>query len=63
MKTTAELSFIEMDIAKTVFQVHRVNPQTGEIQRIKLRRDHALSFFAQCAPALLAMEACGGAHH
>ncbi|MGD7394189.1 IS110 family transposase, partial [Ralstonia pseudosolanacearum] len=33
-----KLTVIGMDIAKHVFQLHAVNPSTGEIERIKLRR-------------------------
>ena len=53
---------IGMDIAKNVFQLHTVKPETGEIHRIKLRRDEVLPFFAQSSPTLVAIEACGGAH-
>ena len=52
-----------MDIAKNVFQVHAVDPETGEIERRKLRRDKVMEFFANRPPAVVAMEACGGAHH
>ena len=57
-----ELSVIGMDIAKNVFQLHCVDRQTGEIERIKLRRNEVLPYFAQRTPAVVAMEACGGAH-
>ena len=57
-----ELSVIGMDIAKNVFQLHCVDRQTGEIERIKLRRNEVLPYFARRTPALVAMEACGGAH-
>lgn len=53
---------IGMDIAKNVFQLHSVNTESGEIERIKLRRDEVLAFFAQRTPALVAIEACGSAH-
>lgn len=53
---------IGMDIAKNVFQIHAVDGKTGEIERIKLRRSEVLPFFANRTPALIAMEACGGAH-
>ena len=55
-------SVIGMDIAKSVFQLHAGDPETGEIERIKLRRHEVLPFFAQRKPTLVAMEACGGAH-
>src|SRR5690606_38832819 len=51
-----------MDIAKQVIQLHTVNPETGEVQRHKLRRNQVLEFFAQRQAALIAIEACGGAH-
>lgn len=63
MKHSAQLPVIGMDIAKTVFQLHIVDPETGEIQRMKLKRDRVAAFFANRTPALIAMEACGGAHH
>ncbi len=54
---------IGMDIAKHVFQLHAVNAATGEIERIKLKRNQLLDFFAKREHSLVAMEACGGAHH
>ncbi|MDO3542480.1 IS110 family transposase, partial [Ralstonia pseudosolanacearum] len=42
-----KLTVIGMDIAKHVFQLHAVNPSTGEIERIKLRRSQLLEFFAK----------------
>lgn len=53
---------IGMDIAKNVFQLHTVDSETGEVERIKLRRNEVLAFFAQRTPALVAIEACGSAH-
>lgn len=63
MKTTANLPIIGMDIAKNVFQLHIVDPDTGELERIKLKRDRVSTFFANRQPSLVALEACGGAHH
>jgi len=48
-------SVIGMDIAKRVFQLHSVDPTTGEIERIKLRRDEVLPFFAQRSASLVAI--------
>jgi len=53
---------IGMDIAKRVFQLHAVDPESGEIERVKLARGEVLAFFAQRCPALVAIEACGSAH-
>jgi transposase len=63
MKITAQLPVIGMDIAKNVFQLHIVDPETGEIERVKLKRDRVTTFFANRQPSLVALEACGGAHH
>lgn len=52
-----------VDIAKNVFQLHWVQPDTGEIHRKKLQRGNFLEFFARLQPCRIAMEACGGAHH
>jgi transposase len=39
-----------LDIAKRVFQLHSLDPDTGEIQRLKLRRAEMVPFFANRAP-------------
>lgn len=51
-----------LDIAKNVFQVHWVDPESGEIHRKKLSRAKVTQFFAQRQPGRVALEACGGAH-
>jgi transposase len=50
------------DLAKRVFQLHWVEMETGEICRRQLKRAQVAEFFAQRAPAVIAMEACGSAH-
>lgn len=59
----AQQSVIGMDIAKNTFQIHAVDPETGEIERIKLKRAKVAEFFANRRSCLVALEACGGAHH
>jgi len=54
---------IGMDIAKHVFQLHTVDRQTGEIERLKLRRSQVREFFARRASSVVALEACGSAHY
>jgi transposase len=39
-----------------------VEPDTGSIERLKLKRAQLLAWFACRQPALVMMEACGGAH-
>ena len=63
MNATLQLPAIGMDIAKNVFQLHLVDGETGEIERRKLRRAKVAEFIANRQPVLVAMEACGGAHH
>ena len=63
MQSIATLPIVGMDIAKNVFQLHVVDAETGEIARHKLRRDRVTTFFANRQRSLVALEACGGAHH
>ena len=52
-----------VDLAKQVFQVHWVEPDTGEVRRKVLARGQFQGFFARRAAGVVAMEACGSAHH
>ena len=54
---------IGLDISKHVFQVHTVVMDTGEIINVPIKRAKVLEHFANKQPGLIAMEACGGAHH
>jgi len=57
-----ELNVVAIDIAKRVFQLHWVEPETGCIERLKLKRAEVLPWFANRVPSLVLIEACGGAH-
>jgi transposase len=57
------LQVIGLDIAKHVFQLHTVDMCTGEIINIQIKRDKVLEHFANKRPCLIAIEACGSAHH
>jgi hypothetical protein len=57
------LQVFGLDIAKHVFQEHTVDMGTGEISNIQLRRAGVVEHFTNKPPCLIAMEACGGAHH
>jgi transposase len=57
------LQVVGLDIAKQVFQKHTVDMGTGEISNIQLRRAAVVEHFANKPLCLIAMEACGGAHH
>ncbi len=54
---------VGLDIAKSVFQLHTVDMATGEIVNRQLKRVKVLEHFANRAPCLIGIEACGGAHH
>jgi transposase len=52
-----------LDLAKKSFQVHWVEPDTGEIRRKALLRAEVSAFFAERPAGVVAMEACGSGHH
>jgi hypothetical protein len=52
-------AFIGLDLAKAVFQVHGVDVHGKVVVTQRLRRDAVLAFFANLAPCVVGMEACG----
>ena len=52
---------VGLDIAKQVF--HLFTMQDGKAVKKKLKRSELSAFVAQLPAGLMAMEACGGAHH
>lgn len=54
---------VGVDIAKNVFQVYTVDQETGEVFNKPIRRAQFLNWFANRAPCLVGMEACGGSQH
>jgi transposase len=54
---------VGVDIAKRVFQLHWVEPETGEIVALQLKREKFLEHFANRSKCLIGMEACGGSQH
>jgi transposase len=63
MQSIASLPVIGLDLAKSVFQLHIVDAESGEIQRRQIKRARLAEFFAKCVPSLVAMEACASAHY
>lgn len=57
------LQVVGLDIAKHVFQLHTVDMGTGEIVNVQIKRARVLEHFVNKPACLIAMEACGGAHH
>lgn len=54
---------IGLDIAKSSFQVHGVDVSGAVVLRRKLARSLVLAFFRGLPPAVVGIEACGGAQH
>lgn len=54
---------VGLDLAKNVFQVHAVDDRGGAVFARKIRRGAVLEFFGRLNPCVVAMEACGSAHH
>jgi transposase len=54
---------IGLDIAKRVFQAHGADSAGNEVFRKKLARDKVLMFLASQPRCVVALEACGSAHH
>ena len=54
---------IGLDLAKNIFQAHGARADGSVAFRTKISRSKVLSFFASAPKCLVAMEACGGAHH
>jgi len=61
MKCTGTV--VGVDTAKRVFQLYWVDRATGEIVDLRLTRSKFLEHFANRAPCVVGMEACGGSQH
>ena len=58
-----KITTVGLDLAKRVISVHAVDARGLTVMRKVLRRDALLAWSATLAPCVMAMEACGGAHH
>jgi len=58
-----KVSIIGLDLAKRSFQLHGARADGGVAFRKKLSRDKVLTFLAKHPRCVVAMEACGSAHH
>jgi len=47
MQSIANLPVIGLDLAKSVFQLHIVDADTGEIQRRQIKRARLTEFFSK----------------
>ena len=58
-----KVSIIGLDLAKRRFQMHGARADGGVAFRKTLSRDRSLAFLAERPRCVVAMEACGSAHH
>lgn len=58
-----KVSIIGLDLAKNVFQAHGARSDGTVAFRIKILRAKLLAFFSSIPRCVVAMEACGAAHH
>jgi transposase len=58
-----KVSIIGLDLAKRSFQAHGAHADGSVAFRRKLSREKLLTFFAEQPQCVVAMEACGSAHH
>ena len=54
---------VAIDIAKDVFQIHAYDHGSKKTERVQVTRSALLRNVAKRPPSVIAMEACGGAHH
>ena len=54
---------IGIDLAKSVFQLHRADASGRPVSRKKLTRSQLCAFLEKHPPTIVAMEACASAHY
>lgn len=59
----SEVTTIGLDIAKNVFHAHGADASGRALFSRKISRTKLLEFFARQPRCMVALEACGGAHH
>ena len=57
------IATLGIDLGKNVCSVAGLDASGGVVMRRRIRRYRLLSFLAELDPCVVAMEACGGAHH
>ena len=58
-----KITTVGIDLAKNVIQVHGMDGRGKAVLKKQIKRAQVASFFANLAPCLIGMEACGSAHH
>ena len=58
-----QVATVGLDLAKDIFQVHRITNRGDVVFNRAIKRKDLLAFFDRLPPCLVGMEACGSAHH
>ena len=58
-----KIATIGTDLAKSVIQIHGIDPQGNTFLRNQLKRNQMMEFFTRLEPCMIGMKACGSAHH
>lgn len=58
-----KITTIGIDLAKNVFQIHGADAHGKAVLKKQIKREEMAVFFANLAPCLIGMEACGSAHY
>jgi transposase len=58
-----KITTIGLDLAKNVLQIHGADTRGKAVVKKALKRAQVLPYFANLAPCLIGMEACGSAHY
>ncbi|MBL0168896.1 MAG: IS110 family transposase [Propionivibrio sp.] len=58
-----KITTIGLDLAKNVLQIHGADTRGKAVVKKALKRTQVLPYFANLAPCLIGMEACGSAHY
>lgn len=58
-----KITTIGLDLAKNVLQIHGADTRGKAVVKKGLKRAQVLPYFANLAPCLIGMEACGSAHY
>ena len=58
-----KITTVGLDLAKQLIAMHAVDARGQVVMRKVLRREALLRWSVTLAPCVIAMEACGGAHH
>jgi transposase len=56
-------TIVDLDIAKSVFQVHGIDANGNVAVRRQHKRRYVLTFFQKLPPCLVGIEACASSHY